>query len=572
MYLSIADMHQAEQTVVLKKSLIQDYRMIRLLPYHPQVWIARAATFLALGYGELASSDAYKAHLLCKAATVEEIKAREPGDGSLTAKVFGTILSKLPQSENQSLEAHYQQIFSSIKRMHENAYFLMAHGLLSVSAWYDARYVLQEAKKAFPKNGKFRVLLMNLKEKITLLKEILQVHGRDEKTVKEILHRGQLERVSYPWIVAKELRRSVKAVRRLNAQFQAASTNACILRSPLRGNPTREGVKEDDFGVYAENGIPKGETILATRSIWTDCAPGDGDNHCLACCRILRNKDVIRLTSCTCVFCSDACRQEAIDTYHNVICGREFSWLYEACKGADKTFSDMIPLVMIKILGTAVHLDCEPLKVPCIESLKPNNDSVVSSTFRLSSNVIAPIQILETLGVDIFTNLKFDSWALQTLIMRIEDNRMRKQTLGDLRYSIIDPLFSMFNHSCIPSASYRYEGGGTAMTVKAVRDIKKGEEICISYVDPWMPERERRDELWRRIGGLCGCPSCKRERLAEEIQLRVKKEREADERRRSLEHRRRILSERAAKEGERLVRKLRDLERASGGMRVSEWI
>ena len=70
--------------------------------------------------------DAYKAHLLCKAASVEEMKAREPDDESLTAKVFDTILSKLPQSENQSLEVYYHQIFSSINRTHENAYLLIA--------------------------------------------------------------------------------------------------------------------------------------------------------------------------------------------------------------------------------------------------------------------------------------------------------------------------------------------------------------------------------------------------------------------------------------------------------------
>ena len=546
--------------------------MIRLLPYHPQVWIARAATFLRLGYGELATSDAFKAHLLCKAASVEEMKAREPEDGSLTAKVIGTILSKLPQSDNQSLEAYYQQIFASINRTHANAYLLMAQGLLSVSAWYDAQYVLQEAKKAFPKDGQFRMMQIELKEKITSLKETMQVHGRNAKTVKKILHRGKLERVTYPWIVSKELERGVKVARRLNAQFEAVSTNACILRSQLSGNPTREGLQEEDLGVYAQNDIENGDTILATRSIWTDCAPGDGDDHCFACSRIMRNKIVIRLTSCMCVFCSDACRQEALTTYHNAICGRDFGWLYEACKGVDKTFSDLVPLMMIKVLGTAVHLDCNPLKVPCIESLKPNKNSVVPSTFRLSYNIIAPLQILETLGVDIFTNLKFDSWALQSVIMRIEDNRVRKQTFGDLRYSIIDPLFNMFNHSCVPTASYRYEGGGTAMTVKALRDIKKGEEICISYVDPWMPEKERKQELWKRVGGLCGCPSCKRERLAEEIRLRCKKEKEAEERQRALEARRRILSERAAEEGQRLVRKMRDLERASGGMPLSEWI
>lgn len=148
--------------------------------------------------------------------------------------------------------------------------------------------------------------------------------------------------------------------------------------------------------------------------------------------------------------------------------------------------------MMVKILGTAVHLDCKPLKVSCIESLKPNNDSVVPATFRLSYNVIAPIQILKTLGVDISANPKFD------------------------------PLFNIINHSCIPNASYRYEGGGTAMTLRAARHIKKGEEICISYVEPWMPEKERMDELWKCVGCLCGCSSCKRERLAREMYLRCK--------------------------------------------------
>ena len=64
----------------------------------------------------------YKAHLLCYSASVEGLKAREPGDESLTANVFSTILSELPQAENQSIEAYYQ---------------VMAQGLLSMTAWDD---------------------------------------------------------------------------------------------------------------------------------------------------------------------------------------------------------------------------------------------------------------------------------------------------------------------------------------------------------------------------------------------------------------------------------------------------
>ena len=68
--------------------------MVRTQPYHPQVLVDRGATFLTLGYGELAVSDGYKAYLLCRAASVEVIKVREPGDGSLTANIMSVILSK----------------------------------------------------------------------------------------------------------------------------------------------------------------------------------------------------------------------------------------------------------------------------------------------------------------------------------------------------------------------------------------------------------------------------------------------------------------------------------------------
>ena len=59
-------------------------------------------------------SDGYKAHLLCRAASVEVIEVREPGDGIPTANVMSAILSKRLQVENESLEAYYLVIFSGI--------------------------------------------------------------------------------------------------------------------------------------------------------------------------------------------------------------------------------------------------------------------------------------------------------------------------------------------------------------------------------------------------------------------------------------------------------------------------
>ena len=38
------------------------------------------------------------------------------------------------------------------------------------------------------------------------------------------------------------------------------------------------------------------------------------------------------MAHCTCVFCSDSCEQETATTYHDVLCGKDFSWPEEMAK------------------------------------------------------------------------------------------------------------------------------------------------------------------------------------------------------------------------------------------------
>ena len=60
----------------------------------------------------------------------------------------------------------------------------------------------------------------------------------------------------------------------------------------------------------------------------------------------------------------------------------------------------------------------------CIGTLKVNynENNPKRSVFRLHDNVVAPVKISQSLGVDIFKDMRFDAWALQTLIHRIENN------------------------------------------------------------------------------------------------------------------------------------------------------
>lgn len=83
-------------------------------------------------------------------------------------------------------------------------------------------------------------------------------------------------------------------------------------------------------------------------------------------------------------------------------------------------------------------------------------------------------------------------------------------------------LHSHLNHSCSPSLSIRHLDPRTALsriTVIAKRSIEPGEELTVTYVDPNLGLKRRREELGGWGFGVCMCGRC------------VEEEREREERR-----------------------------------------
>ena len=66
---------------------------------------------------------------------------------------------------------------------------------------------------------------------------------------------------------------------------------------------------------------------------------------------------------------------------------------------------------------------------------------------------------------------------------------------------------SFFNHSCEPNCFYF--GIANMLIVKAIKDIKKGEELCVSYIEP-KPMALRKNELLK-WDFTCDCKYCKQE-------------------------------------------------------------
>jgi len=84
-------------------------------------------------------------------------------------------------------------------------------------------------------------------------------------------------------------------------------------------------------------------------------------------------------------------------------------------------------------------------------------------------------------------------------------------------------LHSHLNHSCDPNVSIRHLDRYTALsriTVLTKRTIKAGEELVITYVNPKMGYKARREELRAWGFGRCRCERCMEE---ERMSLKVGK-------------------------------------------------
>ena len=65
------------------------------------------------------------------------------------------------------------------------------------------------------------------------------------------------------------------------------------------------------------------------------------------------------------------------------------------------------------------------------------------------------------------------------------------------------------NHSCDPNCYQTFDlYSGATLSIRASRDIKKGEEICIAYIDIGKSTSMRRRELSSLYGFHCSCRRC----------------------------------------------------------------
>ncbi len=367
-----------------------------------------------LGFAELAAGDAYRAML--------------PLSQHLSA-MFGGSKSSYEELSGVPLDA--QDAVRGVSEVHKDLCLKHATILMDMFNLATAQGVIKEARVNYPSDATLAQTEKHLATELEKLEESKRLR-RDLDFYGIDLNLGGVYHLAYPFVPEEFLGRSEELIRATKKEIETEAKNlfsSCSLRSsPLQGSTdsTNRGTPTA-LGIFATRDIPEGQPFLfdttvlaATRN---DCHTSNAPEICDNCCgTIPTNSPLKRAASCCSVlYCRQKCKDLAWKNHHQVLCKQDFRWVWEDSKMGDPEY-DLDGPMWLRILAVCVQGDRHPLEHPLIARLSPLYDERSIRRWSLANNIIMPNKILKQLGIDTYTDPRFDTWVLQALWARMVTN------------------------------------------------------------------------------------------------------------------------------------------------------
>ena len=345
-------------------------------------------------------------------------------------------------------------------------------------------------------------------QRVAILQEKLDLGELKDEQMQSTLSNGGVYPTPYPWIQPEFLERDENLLEIIKTEFSAVSTNCTAARSTNRNTAGEEIA--DVLGVIATKPVQKGETVIIDRTYAGVVA---STSRCSTCCGAITTP--ITNSCCEVTYCSEVCAGDAMKLFHKSLCSVDFSAIETAAEGATETTDFAIDaLLLIRVLALSIQENVHPLRNSVLARLTPSygGPSARLIIFNYVNHVVEPTSILQKLGVDIFADPQYDTWVLQTIRCRLQNNK-HGQTLDGVCGTAVSDLYSMFNHSCEANVDWRHDENSSKVWMFATRDVKVGEELFISYINgKEMERKERVGTLMPWFGTECRCERCEREK------------------------------------------------------------
>lgn len=399
--------------------------------------------------------------------------------------------------------------------------------------FWEALEVCKEGKTRIEGYRPYQQRFEAFKSKWNKKQKDLRQSGLPMPEITKRLVRGDALFRPYPFMPPQHLCRSESLVSYLQGEFWKRTDGRCTLNFS-----TIPGAKSSDIlGVIATKDIGIG-TVLYNESAIFAASSADpvGEHHansgenkvyCEMCCDRIDplRKETPSCNDCPAKHCTDYCKVAGQGTYHQVLCGKDFGWIYSVDKHgkscqADKVNKDIAAesALWLRVLAFCVQKDCHPLDNPFMARLTSQYEGKIPREWSVSRNLDRLHRILERLGIDIFQDHRYDKWVLQTIWGRIINNQLGKVYPDGRVTRSIGSLWCFYNHSCEPNVQFHPmataagdEARVGSLVVRTEKPIKKGQEICISYVDFAGQDRHSRQMLLRGwLPGSCRCTKCER--------------------------------------------------------------
>jgi hypothetical protein len=317
-----------------------------------------------------------------------------------------------------------------------------------------------------------------------------QAHWLQESNFCYRQHReGKYIPQEYPWLEAKHRVRSQSVLNDINVEIanNKVKTSAGLPCVQVKRCTFRRDETDDSdsasLGIFATGNLPKDTKILIDRTNYFGCNGPGPDNS--------------KANLGGAQGCGDRLHPNIVEDG----VGHDLRWVRER---AGTHAAD--PLLLCRILLACVQGDAEsPLDQPAVARLTAAYHRQDARTFHLDRDFAIVNEALEQFGIDIFANQEYDTWVLFTISSRLHNNSWTNPIAVSL-----NPLFSLFNHSCDPNAEWKTQKDHRTVVMRTSRDVMKGEQLFVEY-DSFVHDEavgERRYRLARWIDGPCMCRRC----------------------------------------------------------------